>query len=60
MENQTDTTRFDLTDEEVEAFARATPKQIAEAAAELARDPEFWKEMAQEFAAGLLRGLLKD
>jgi hypothetical protein len=56
-------TRFDLTPEEQQAIAQATPEQWAEAAADIATDPQFWQEMGaaivQGFCQGLLRGLDK-
>jgi hypothetical protein len=56
----TDTTRYALTPDEVEALRQATPEQLVEAAAELAQDPQFWAAMAEAFGEGFLRGLLKD
>lgn len=56
--------RFDLTPEEQQAIANATPEDWAQAANDLARDPEFWGELGtaivQGFFQGLMRGLDKN
>ena len=59
MNKETALSRYDLTAAEKEALAQATPEQIAEAAAELVREPEFWAELAGSFVEGFLRGLTK-
>jgi len=43
----------DLTPEQREAIASATPQDWAEAGAELVTDPEFWGEVAAAFLEGL-------
>ena len=49
----------DLTPEERRLLAKATPKDWAEAGAELVVDPSFWGELAAAFTEGLARGFDK-
>ena len=47
----------DLTPEERQLLAKATPADWAEAGAELINDPGFWAQIATAFIEGMARGL---
>jgi hypothetical protein len=51
------TNAYGLTDDEMQALLEATPEQIATAAAEVARDPNFWVDLLRAFLEGFIRGL---
>ena len=50
---------FELTPEEQEAVANATPEDWANAAAIAARDPEFWARVGNAFLMGFLQGIAR-
>ena len=54
----TQTDRYDLTPEEREALMNATPEEIAQAAQDAVKDPEFWAQISACFVRGFLTGLL--
>jgi len=47
---------YEPTAEELEAVAKATPEQVAEAFAECVTDPNFWLGLVEAFCEGLERG----
>lgn len=55
--NAWDETVADLTPEERQALAKATPQDWIEAISETVTDPAFWSEMGTAFLNGMLRGL---